>query len=77
MSKVGQVVISYLKDKKLLHIKADGWKLGEEKLLIAVLEQSANYFKSPQFRKTIINAIHKRIELGKRGKGDKPPFHYK
>jgi len=77
MSKLGQIVISYFKDKKRLHIKADGWKLGEEKILIAVLEKSADYFKSPQFRNTIIKAIQKQIDLGKKGKGDKPPFHYK
>lgn len=77
MSEVGQVIINYHKKKKLLHIKADSWKLGEEKLLIEVLKQTAKYFESPQFRKTIINAIHKRIALGKLGRGDKPPHHYK
>lgn len=77
MSKVGQIVISYFKDKRLLHIKANGWKLGEEKLLIATLEQSAKYFESQKFRNTIIKSIHKQVKLGRAGKGDKPPFHYK
>lgn len=76
MTKVRQIAINYFKDSGDVQIKANGWKLGEEKLLIGILGEAAKYFNSPRFRKTIIDAIHKQIDLGKRGRGDRPPFHY-
>ncbi len=62
MQKVGQIIINYFKDKQLLNIKADGWKLGEEKLLIAVLEQTAKYFESNRFRNAILKAVFNKVK---------------
>ena len=55
-----QVILTLHRDRKALHIQGSGWKMGEEKDFLFVIDEAIKYFKSDRYRNTIINNIFKK-----------------
>jgi len=54
-----QIIITLHREKKALQIKGSGWKLGEEKDFLFVIEEALKYFKSDKYKRMIINSVFK------------------
>jgi len=60
-----QILITLDREKKALHIQGNGWKLGEEKEFLSVIDQALNYFKSDRYKNAVIDAVFKKVKGGK------------
>jgi len=57
-----QIIITLHRDKKALNIQGSGWKLGEEKDFIFVIDEALKYFKSERYKNAVINAVFNKVK---------------
>lgn len=57
-----QIIITLHREKMALNIQGSGWKLGEEKDFIFVIEQTIKYFKSDRYKNMVIDSIFKKVK---------------
>ena len=56
-----QIIITLHKDKMALNIQGSGWKMGEEKDFLFVIEEALKYLKSDRYKNAIINSVFKKV----------------
>ncbi len=57
-----QILITVHREKKALKIQGCGWKLGEEKEFLLVIDQALKYFKSDKYKNAVIDAVFKKVK---------------
>ena len=57
-----QIILTLHRDKKALHIQGSGWKMGEEKTFLFLIEETIKYFKSDRYKNAILNSIFKKVK---------------
>lgn len=71
MTDKARIIITYHKKIGTIQVKAGGFKIGEERLIIKVLDICSDYFKSDKFRKTLLDSLTRQLKDDK--KFDRPP----
>ena len=57
-----QIIITLHREKKALHVQGSGWKLGEEKEFLLVIDEALKYFKSDKYKNAVLNAVFKKVK---------------
>ena len=57
-----QILITVHREKKALKIQGSGWKIGEEKEFLHIIEQTLKYFKSDRYKNAVINAVFNKVK---------------
>jgi len=57
-----QILITVHREKKALQIKGSGWKMGEEKEFLSIIDQALKYFKSDRYKNAVINSVFNKVK---------------
>jgi len=55
-----QIILTLHREKKALNIKGSGWKFGEEKEFLLMIEEAMKYFKNDRYKNAILKSIFKK-----------------